>query len=207
MLELGRSTCGNLASAESREWLATNGLGGFACCTVAGTLTRRYHGLLLAALKPPVGRTLMLASLEAIASYSGASYELAANRWHDGTIAPSGYAYIERFLLDGLVPVWEYALSEALFEKRVWMDHGSNTTFVRYTQLRGESGVELSVRALANYRDIHTTTRSNGWRMDVSPSGTGVRVEAFTGARPTYISADRGVCAPLHEWYRLPSRL
>jgi predicted glycogen debranching enzyme len=201
-LEFGRTTCGNLETAESREWLVTNGLGGFACGTVAGTLTRRYHGLLLAALKPPVGRTLLVAALEAIATYSGAAYELAVNRWRDGTIAPRGYAYLERFLLDGSVPVWEYALSDGLLEKRVWMLHGSNTTFVRYTQLRGESGIELKVLALANYRDFHAVTRSNGWRMDVSPSGTGVRVEAFAGARPTFIAADRGVCAPLHEWYR-----
>ena len=201
-LEFGRSTCGNLADAERREWLVTNGLGGFACGTIAGTLTRRYHGLLLAALKPPVGRTLMLAAFDEIARYLGAAHELAANRWRDGTLAPRGYAYIERFRLDGSVPVWEYAVSDALLEKRLWMDHGSNTTFVRYTQLRGQGGIELRVRALANYRDFHATTRAGDWRMDVSAAAGGVRVEAFAGARPFYIAADRGGCAPLHEWYR-----
>jgi predicted glycogen debranching enzyme len=201
-LEFGRSTCGDLATAESREWLVTNGLGGFACGTIAGTLTRRYHGLLLAALKPPVGRTLMVAGFEAIASYSGAAYELAANRWRDGTIAPRGYTHIERFVLDGSMPVWEYALGDALLEKRIWMDHGSNTTFVRYTQLRGESGIGLRVRALANYRDFHATTRSGDRHMNVSEWGAGVRVEAFAGARPVYLAADRGGCVPQYEWYR-----
>jgi len=201
-LEFGRSTCGDLANAESREWLVTNGVGGFACGTVAGILTRRYHGLLVAALKPPGGRTLMVAGFEAIASYSGAVYELAANRWRDGTVAPRGYVYVERFMLDGSMPVWEYALGDALLEKRVWMDHGSNTTFVRYTHVRGASGIGLRVRALANYRDFHATTRSGDWRMNVSPSGTGVRVEAFAGARPVYIAADRGGSVARHDWYR-----
>ncbi len=201
-LEFGRTTCGDLAGAERREWLVTNGLGGFACGTIAGILTRRYHGLLLAALKPPVGRVLMVAAFEEVAGYLGAAYELAANRWRDGTIAPRGYAYVERFMLDGSVPVWEYALSDALLEKRVWMEHGSNATFVRYTQLRGQGGIELRVRALANYRDFHATTRADDWRMDVSPEDRGVRVEAFAGAHPFYIAADRAVCTPLHDWYR-----
>ncbi len=63
-IEFGREICGILASAESREWLVTNGIGGYASGTVAGLLTRRYHGLLMAALKPPLGRTLLLAKLD-----------------------------------------------------------------------------------------------------------------------------------------------
>jgi len=201
-LELGRSSCGELDIAERREWLVTNGLGGFACGTVAGTLTRRYHGLLVAALKPPVGRTLLVAAFEEVATYLGARYELAANRWHDGTVAPRGFAYVERFALDGTTPVWEFALADALLEKRIWMDHGSNATYVRYTLLRGQEGVKLTLRALANYRDFHATTRAGDWRMGVAPFGNGVSVEAFAGARPFYVASDRAACAPLHEWYR-----
>src|SRR5437867_9977332 len=69
MLDFGREICGNLATAESREWLCTNGLGGYASGTVAGLLTRRYHGLLVAALKPPVGRTLLVAKLDETAEH------------------------------------------------------------------------------------------------------------------------------------------
>src|SRR5207245_3266862 len=59
LIDFGRDVCGDLSQAESCEWLVTNGLGGYASGTVAGLLTRRYHGLLVAALKPPVGRTLL----------------------------------------------------------------------------------------------------------------------------------------------------
>jgi len=71
MLNWGRKICGNLATAESREWLCTNGIGGFASGTVSGLLTRRYHGLLVAALKPPLGRTLLVAKLDETVEYDG----------------------------------------------------------------------------------------------------------------------------------------
>jgi predicted glycogen debranching enzyme len=202
MRDLGRSICGELATAERREWLVTNGIGGFACGTIAGTLTRRYHGLLIAALEPPVGRTLLVAALDVVARYADVAYELATHRWGDGTIAPQGYRFIERFVLDGSVPVWEYALGDALLEKRVWMEHGANTTFVRYTHLRGEGAIALDVRALANYRDFHAVTHANAWRMNVEPAGNGVAIEAFAGARPIGVAADRGTCTAQHDWYR-----
>jgi predicted glycogen debranching enzyme len=201
VLELGRTTCADLSTAERREWLVTNGIGGFACGTVAGVLTRRYHGLLVAALHPPLGRTLLVTALEAVARYADEAYELATDRWADGTIAPRGYRFIERFVLDGSVPVWEYALGEALLEKRVWMEHGANTTFVRYTLLRGVGAIALDVRALVNYRDFHGATRANGRRMNVASAGIGVAIEVFAGARPVHVAADRGACTPQHEWY------
>lgn len=114
----------------------TNGIGGFACGTLAGTLTRRYHGLLVAALKPPLGRTLLLAKLDATADYDGRSYSLSANRWGDGGVDPHGYSHIESFCLEGTTPVWSFALGDALLEKRLWMQPGVNTTYVRYTLLR-----------------------------------------------------------------------
>ena len=71
LLDVGRETCGRLDTAEPREWLCANGIGGFASGTVAGLLTRRYHGLLVAALKPPVGRTLLVAKLDETVEYDG----------------------------------------------------------------------------------------------------------------------------------------
>ena len=89
LLDVGRETCGRLDTAEPREWLCANGLGGFASGTVAGLLTRRYHGLLVAALKPPVGRMLLVAKLDETVEYGGAAWELYANRWADGTLGPA----------------------------------------------------------------------------------------------------------------------
>ena len=84
LLELGRDITGEFDSAESREWLCTNGIGGFASGTIAGSLARRYHGLLVAALAPPLGRTLVATKLEEVVSYGGVTWELGANRWQSG---------------------------------------------------------------------------------------------------------------------------
>ena len=81
VIRFGREVCGNLEAAEAREWLVTNGLGGYACGTIAGTLTRRYHGLLIAALPPPWNRTLLVSKIDEVAEYSGQTYFLGANRW------------------------------------------------------------------------------------------------------------------------------
>src|SRR5690348_12140087 len=141
-----------------KEWVITNGLGGYASGTIAGTLTRRYHGLLVAALKPPLERTLLVAKLDESARYRGGTYELATNRWRDDYIAPRGFELIERFYLDETTPVWEYAIADALIEKRAWMRQGANITFVRYRVLRAAGPVDLLFRALVNYRGFHGNT-------------------------------------------------
>src|SRR5436305_12305680 len=79
-VELSREICSSLEIAEQREWLVTNGIGGYASGTISGNLTRRYHGLLVAALHPPVARTQLVAKLEEDASYDGKDYSLATNR-------------------------------------------------------------------------------------------------------------------------------
>src|SRR5262250_2325924 len=94
-VSFGRDICGDLQAAEAREWLVTNGIGGFASGTVAGLLTRRYHGVLVAALKPPLGRTLLVSKLDEFAEYDGKTYPLATNRWAGGAIDPAGYSHIE----------------------------------------------------------------------------------------------------------------
>ena len=200
-LDWGREICGRLDVAERREWLCTNRIGGLASGTVAGLLTRRYHGLLVAALSPPVGRTLLVAKLDEQADYAGAGWDLAANRWADGTVAPEGHRLIERFHLDGTTPVWHFALADALLEKRVWMEPGANTTYVRYRLMRGVGPLGLALRALVNYRDYHATTRGDGWAMRVESEADGLRVTAFDGARPIIIAASVAEREAAHVWH------
>jgi predicted glycogen debranching enzyme len=203
-LDWGREVCGALALAEAREWLVTNGQGGFASGTVAGLLTRRYHGLLVAALTPPLGRTLLVAKLEETVQHGGAARALGTNRWADRSVAPEGYRELEAFRLDGTTPVWTYGWGEILLEKRVFMEPAADTTYVSYRLLRGDEPVTLELRALANYRDYHATTRAGDWRMDVAPVPSGVRVLAFAGARPYVIRAagpPGTATEPAHTWY------
>ena len=201
-LAWGREICGELALAESREWLCANGIGGFASGTVPGVLTRRYHGLLVAALDPPLGRTLLVAKVDEEIEYAGGRRPLFVNRWSDGTVDPSGHLNLEAFRLEGTTPVWTYACADALLEKRVFMERGANTTYVQYRLRRASGPATLHIKALVNYRDYHATTRGDGWQMRVEPIPDGLRVTAFDGARPFVLLADGAEARPAHTWHR-----
>jgi predicted glycogen debranching enzyme len=201
-VHFGREICGNLPAAESREWLVTNGIGGFASGTIAGSMTRRYHGLLVAALQPPLGRTQLVAVLDETARYGQATYALATRRWASGAVDPQGFLYLESFRLEGATPVWTYALADALLEKRVWMVQGENTTFLHYTLSRASSPLEIDIKALVNYRDFHSLTHAGDWHMKVSPVEHGVMVLPFDGATPFFLKSAQASSEPHHEWYR-----
>jgi predicted glycogen debranching enzyme len=201
-VEFGPEVCCSLDVAESREWLLTNGIGGFASGTVSGNLTRRYHGLLIAALQPPVGRTQLVARIDESIRYDGVDYDLATNRWASGAVEPKGYVNIQSFQLDGTNPVWRFAFGDALLEKRVWMQQGENTTFVRYSLLRGSGPVALELKVLVNYRDFHSSTHAGDWRMRVEPVEQGVKVTAFEGAVPFYLLSAGASPETRHNWHR-----
>src|ERR1700722_11653978 len=206
-VQFGREICGVLDVAEQREWLVTNGIGGFASGTVSGNLTRRYHGLLVAALQPPVGRMQLVAKFDEIAGYDGADYALGTNRWASGTIEPHGYVHIESFRPEGTMPVWRFAIGDAILEKRVWMLHGENTTYVQYTLLRGSQPMGLELRTLINYRDFHSNTHAGDWRMKIDAGKSGLQVTAFDGATPFYLLSANAQVEARHEWcgdYFLP---
>lgn len=200
-IEFGREICGNLDTAESREWLVTNGIGGYASGTVAGLLTRRYHGLLVAALQPPLGRTLLLTKLDEIVLYGVNSFPLNTNRWANNVVSPHGYRHIESFTLEGTVPVWRFALADALLEKRIWMQQGANTTYIQYTLRRASQPLKLTIKAMINYRDYHGDTQSNNWQMFIKQVEQGICVTAFPGAVPLYLLSDHGSVSPMHNWY------
>ena len=201
-VDFGRGICCDLPAAEQREWLVTNGIGGFASGTVAGLPTRRYHGLLVAALKPPLGRTLLVAKLEESAEYNGLNYPLGANRWTGYTIDPQGFRGIERFRLEGTTPVWTFALADAQLEKRIWMQPDANTTYVEYRLVRASHPMRLELKGLVNYRDYHASTHAGDWRMNVDLVEHGLRIVAFDGATPFYLLSASASAEPAHDWYR-----
>lgn len=201
-VEFGREVCGSLELADEREWLVTNGIGGYASGTVSGDLTRRYHGLLVAALHTPVGRTQLVAKLEETAGYEGGAFALATTRWSSGAVEPKGYLNIESFRLESTIPVWRFALADALLEKRIWMRQGENPTHVQYSLLRGNGPLHLAVKALVNYRDFHSSTHAGDCLMRVESVGQGIRITAFDGATPFWLLSANARFEPRHEWYR-----
>jgi predicted glycogen debranching enzyme len=201
-VEFGREICGALEIAEQREWLVTNGIGGFASGTVSGNLTRRYHGYLVAAMHPPVGRMQLVAKVEESVRYGAMDYALSTNRWASGAIEPKGYLNIESFRLEGTTPVWRFAFGAALLEKRIWMQHGENTTYVQYTVLRSDQPMELEAKVLVDYRDFHGNTHAGDWQMKMDTVENGVEVTARDGAVPFYLRGEQASFEARNEWYR-----
>jgi len=165
MIEIDQESCRNLESALSREWLETNGIGGFSSSTITGLNTRRYHGLLTAATKPPVGRLVLLSKLEETLIIDGRRYELSANQY-PGVVHPEGFKYQTGFRLDPF-PVFTYEVEGVRLEKRVFMVQGENTTVVQYEVPVPREGraaavpIVLEVRPLIAFRDYHSTTHEN----------------------------------------------
>ena len=206
VIKFGREICGHLETAESREWLVTNGIGGYASGTIANLLTRRYHGLLIAALNPPLGRTLMVAKVDETVLYNTATYPLYTNRWAEDTVESPGYEQIQSFHLEGTTPVWNFAIADAILEKRIWMQQGANTTYIRYHLRRATKPLTINLKTLINYRDYHHLT-TNQWPIDIQLIQKGVCVTAFPTATPFYLLTDAcpnthiGVSLPLDDWH------
>ncbi len=187
MIDFGREVCGRPELVAAREWLVTNGIGGYAAGTIGGMLTRRYHGLLIAALRPPLGRTLTLAKLDETADYGGETYVLSANRWTDGSTDPAGFRFLQRFHLEGTIPTWTYACGDALLVKRVWMEQGANTTYVNYHLERASGPMALALAPWVTYRDHHDNTDSAVLELRVSRVANGLRVQPEAGGQDGFL--------------------
>jgi len=159
MTQFDEGVCGNLEGALRREWLETNGLGGFASSTIIGLNTRRYHGLLTAATRVPVGRMVLLSKLEETVVIGGQRFDLAANRY-PGVVHPQGYQYMKSFRLDPF-PVFTYRVAGLEIEKTVFMAHGENTTVIEYEARGDRPDCSLELRPLIAFRDYHSTTHCN----------------------------------------------
>jgi len=202
MIQFDETVCRNLDTSARREWLETNGLGGFASSTIAGLNTRRYHGLLVAATKPPVGRMVLLSKFEEALILGGQRYEISANRY-PGVVHPQGYQYLKEFRLDPF-PVFVYQVEDVELEKSIFMVHGENTTVIQYAVRRSSRGpCSLELRPLIAFRDFHNATHENGAlnpALDVEPGS--VRITPYAGLPSLYLSHSEGEARPGGSWYR-----
>ena len=217
LIAFGRDICGDLGEATRREWLETNGLGGFSSSTVVGLNTRRYHGLLMAATHPPVGRTLLLSKLEETIVIEGRRYELSANQY-PGVVHPQGQQYLKSFRLDPF-PVFTYEVEGIEIEKSVFMVHGENTTVVQYVfsgpEVTGReagdgstlnsqpSTLSFELRPLIAFRDYHSTTHENGSiNSHVTEAGGLLTLTPYEGLPALHLAHDAGEVERAGCWYR-----
>jgi predicted glycogen debranching enzyme len=176
-LHLDPETCRNLEPSLHREWLVTNGLGGYASGTVSGINTRRYHGLLVASLNPPVQRMVLLAALEEwLITPDGERWPLSAQEYWDGTVYPDGFRSLDGVDLDGMLPTFRWAVEGRIIEKRIWMEHGVSRTVLTYRLASGPP-LTLQLRPLFAHRDYHQQRHGQGG-FDMAESRDGWIVDA-----------------------------
>jgi predicted glycogen debranching enzyme len=151
-IEFGKADWRTFEQGILREWLLTNGIGGFASSTIIGANTRRYHGLLVASLSPPVQRHLILSKIDESIEIYGRHYNFYSFQTPDYIM--KGYTYLQRVIINPL-PTFIYSIEDVLIEKKISMVYGKNTTAVVYRILNGGSNVKLKLTPLVNFRDYH----------------------------------------------------
>ncbi|HET9284676.1 MAG TPA: amylo-alpha-1,6-glucosidase [Candidatus Angelobacter sp.] len=203
MISFDKSVCTDLQAGLSREWLETNGLGGFACGTIAGANTRRYHGLLTAALSPPSGRMLLLAKLEETLVLGERRIDLSTNEYV-GAIHPEGYLALTSFRLDPF-STWTFTVEGAVLEKIVFMLMGSNTVQVEYRLLQAPARSEplLEIRPLIAFRDSSATTHENSaLNPTVVSEPNSASVQPYAGLPALHFAHNAAHLGPQGYWYR-----
>src|SRR5713226_8483471 len=162
----------------TREWLVTNGLGGYASGTIAGVITRRYHGLLIAALAAPLGRTVMLSHVgERARLTDGTRYELGAHTRTDTAPDARGSGHLTEFRLEIGLPVWRYEIGDVVIEKRVFMPHRQNAVHLIYELVSAAAPVELALRPSVNFRAQEAPLSAPlGWPYELRAVGGDIEI-------------------------------
>ncbi|MCG7937816.1 MAG: amylo-alpha-1,6-glucosidase [Candidatus Thiodiazotropha lotti] len=201
LVRFGRDICGDLAQAERREWWLTNGLGGYAGGTIAGTLTRRYHGLLIAPIHGAMDRQLLMAKADATLDLAGREWPLFTNRWYGDVVQPAGYRNIEQFRLRGRMPVWRFACADRIVEMRIWMVDGEHTTYVAYRcRGGGDDLARLRLKLLVNHRDHHGNMPVRGTTAALNQRDNRLEIEWPQGGR-LYLHSTPADMEPRQDWH------
>jgi predicted glycogen debranching enzyme len=204
MIYLPAQMCGDLAAASQREWLETNGLGGFASATITGLHTRRYHGLLCAALEPPAKRFVLLSKLEETLVVDGRRYELSVNRY-PGAVHPEGYKLQLSFRKDPF-PSFAWQVEDVELTKQLFLVHGSNTVvveyFVRAQGTAAKRDVKLELRPLVAFRGYHELAHANdAWRGDFAATDGHVAITPYASLPTLHFSHDAVSIEKSGHWY------
>ena len=204
MIKFDQNECSDRDRPQAMEWLVTNGLGGYASGTVAGMNTRRYHGLLVASMAPPLGRLVLLSQLEDTLVVDGVRFPLSTNLYSENVVHPSGYLSLVGFRLDP-DPVFTYSNGEWEITRTVSMVPGQNTTIVEYTLGKRGSGkhFSLEVRPLIAFRGYHATTHENQAIDRGVEQGDGLlTLQPYYGLPKLHIAHDPAEVQVDGYWYR-----
>ena len=186
-------------SLSDKEWIVTNGIGGYASCSLSGANTRRYHGLLVASLNPPTQRVLLVSKVEEKVVVNDQTFELSANQFQHA-INPNGYQYLtnfERFPF----PKTVYKNTNFSLSKTVFMVYEQNTTVVEYKNT-GKKPIAIKVDIFLIHRDHHGNMRENQHTNFYTESQEGfLKTYAYFDANPLFTKHE-GTFIGHPNWYK-----
>lgn len=197
---LDTSITQNFERAVQKEWLETNGLGGWASSTIISLNTRRYHGLLVAATNPPVGRMVLVSKIDESVVIDQQRFHLSSNRYPDA-IHPHGYEYLQSFERE-VFPVFTYKIGDFVLRKTIAAVYGENSTLIVYDVLQSPSSFILELQPFIAGRDIHNLIRSNdSIRYEGFFKNNIFRVQPYQGVPEIFISIPQGSFQANPAWY------
>jgi predicted glycogen debranching enzyme len=206
MIKFDSEICNDFAEASSREWLETNGIGGYASSTISGANSRRYHALLTAAMRPPLGRITMLSKFEETVKIGGKAYELSSNQYHD-KVYPEGYKLLTSFRLDPF-PIWTYKIGNIEIEKSIFMVYGANTTVCQWKardngQRTTDNGqISLELKPLLSFCDYHHLQHEDAnFDLNYETSEKLVTVRPYASMPPMYLAHNAESIEKTEFWY------
>jgi predicted glycogen debranching enzyme len=203
MIHFTEDICGNLDAALRREWLETNGIGGFASGTINGCNTRRYHGLLIAATKPPVGRLVLLSKFEETLIVNSRTHELGTSRYPEA-VHPQGFQFLKEFRLNPF-PSFTFSVDGVEIEKTLFMVQSENTTVIEYRLKSATDAVtvKLELRPLIAFRDYHSLTHENGAiNSKVDQQSELTSISPYQGLPTLYLANNAHHVETTGDWYR-----
>ncbi len=205
MISFDKEICTNFQESSSREWLETNGIGGFAASTIAGANTRRYHGLLTPATNPPLGRVTMLSKFEETLIIGDEKFELSSNQY-PLRVHPDGYIFLKNFCLDPF-PVWTFEVEGIEIEKKIFMVNGQNTT-VCIWKVKDESQIanrtlQIELKPLFSFSDYHALQHENHEiNMDFTAENDCVSIKPINDLPELFLSHNSAEIEKTGYWYR-----
>jgi predicted glycogen debranching enzyme len=197
---VGREALGDFERASRLEWLVTNGLGGYAAGSVALAATRRYHGLLVAAVRPPTDRVVTVNTLDESVRTTRGSFALSTQQW-PGVIDPRGHLQLDAFEAAPR-PTWSFRAADLFLERSLFMIPGRNTTVLEYRHVAGPP-CELTVRPCVVMRDHHHLTHENtAFRTDVIAQDHHVTLTPYAELPALVFVSSAGRFLEWPAWYK-----
>ena len=198
----GETLCQNVREALKREWLETNGIGGYASSTILCCHTRRYHGLLAASLAEPPGRFVLLSKFEDSVSALGREFFLSCHRY-PGLFFPHGHQYLREFRSERH-PLFVYRVGDTVIHRSVMLVHGENTVLVRYFAERSDIPFALLLKPFLAFRGHHELAKENTFlQARAHPAPNGFWVQPYQGMPTLTLRASvRPKFYPTPLWYR-----